>query len=652
MCALSTSTYANNSEGKLFGVTNPAYWYFIDGSSDRSPTGVIDVDGFIISGSESGSGNREDAGYLYPLSAPASGATASFLELQGNWSTTDTVDFESAYVSFRDDARNVISTFEIAGGPGSAPTEVIDVRILVPTNSRYVEIGVSSVDSIGDPGVLEITNLILGSTEPIFPDMPTNAFDFFDINNWLTVSTDPSLGFITYFGGSQNLVEFIGPNGSMANAFNAIQLTFPNVPIGAKAIGTDYTWSSADSDNSDDVFAMRFDRGIDSLSVNAPGSLQPNAFESIELPILPGADITLGVNSLTSRDGAGTALLSDSYMDFAYWNDLSPEWSGTGSNPAGNGRIEGGTQFTRIVGSDDQSNTPADVTFLVQTRPGVKTIQFDYMWSTSDLPGLDSPTYRVTGQDFTLLQDPFATFEQGSYSVQTQQLAGDPASISFTVNTTDNLGGRGMLDVSNIGLIGTFVRQFSEYAWTRTPNSQGSTTNVGTASRRIIGTDNPGDTFPAETASRVTIPEGVYNIALQYRWFTSPQDAFKDFAFYRLNNSDRIQIGDTWTVNELIGTFTLDVRPGDVLELGIFNADNTGFPSFIEFFDLDVRDQPDCPHDLNSDSSVDISDLLILLSNYDTTGNLPYVNGDINGDGTTDITDLLALLSSFDTDCP
>ena len=50
--------------------------------------------------------------------------------------------------------------------------------------------------------------------------------------------------------------------------------------------------------------------------------------------------------------------------------------------------------------------------------------------------------------------------------------------------------------------------------------------------------------------------------------------------------------------------------------------------------------------DLNSDSLVDVSDLLLLLAAFGANG-----DGDVDGDGATDVTDLLQLLSGFGTSC-
>ena len=56
-----------------------------------------------------------------------------------------------------------------------------------------------------------------------------------------------------------------------------------------------------------------------------------------------------------------------------------------------------------------------------------------------------------------------------------------------------------------------------------------------------------------------------------------------------------------------------------------------------------------CPGDLNGDGVVDLTDLAILLSDFDCTGGCA---GDVDADGDADLTDLAILLANFDAPCP
>ena len=56
-----------------------------------------------------------------------------------------------------------------------------------------------------------------------------------------------------------------------------------------------------------------------------------------------------------------------------------------------------------------------------------------------------------------------------------------------------------------------------------------------------------------------------------------------------------------------------------------------------------------CPLDLNNNGLIEVSDLLIILSDFGcTTGCI----GDVNGDGVVTVSDILNILSSFGEPCP
>ncbi|RMF83152.1 MAG: right-handed parallel beta-helix repeat-containing protein, partial [Planctomycetota bacterium] len=57
-----------------------------------------------------------------------------------------------------------------------------------------------------------------------------------------------------------------------------------------------------------------------------------------------------------------------------------------------------------------------------------------------------------------------------------------------------------------------------------------------------------------------------------------------------------------------------------------------------------------CPGDVDGDGDVDLTDLAILLANFDATGATREM-GDLDGDGVVNLTDLAILLSVFETPC-
>ena len=58
-----------------------------------------------------------------------------------------------------------------------------------------------------------------------------------------------------------------------------------------------------------------------------------------------------------------------------------------------------------------------------------------------------------------------------------------------------------------------------------------------------------------------------------------------------------------------------------------------------------------CPGDVNGDGVSDLTDLAILLSNFDTTSGAARSDGDLDGDGDVDLTDLSQLLAYFGAPC-
>ena len=57
----------------------------------------------------------------------------------------------------------------------------------------------------------------------------------------------------------------------------------------------------------------------------------------------------------------------------------------------------------------------------------------------------------------------------------------------------------------------------------------------------------------------------------------------------------------------------------------------------------------DCPGDIDGDGGVNLTDLAILLSDFDCTSGCV---GDVDGDDDADLTDLAILLANFDLTCP
>ena len=134
--------------------------------------------------------------------------------------------------------------------------------------------------------------------------------------------------------------------------------------------------------------------------------------------------------------------------------------------------------------------------------------------------------------------------------------------------------------------------------------------------------------------------------------------------FDRLRVTGHATLGGTLQVL-LINGFTPAL--GDSFRVVVCSGGRTGqftqeslpaLPSGLEWevnytstlVQLDVVESTpaDCPGDVDGDNDVDLTDLAILLSDFDCTSSCV---GDVDGDDDTDLTDLAVLLSNFDATC-
>ncbi|RMF81708.1 MAG: hypothetical protein D6744_06835, partial [Planctomycetota bacterium] len=78
----------------------------------------------------------------------------------------------------------------------------------------------------------------------------------------------------------------------------------------------------------------------------------------------------------------------------------------------------------------------------------------------------------------------------------------------------------------------------------------------------------------------------------------------------------------------------------------------TNAPTEVQLYQIDLSFVAAalCPGDVNGDQVVDLTDLAILLSNFDAT-NATREMGDLDGDGLVGLTDLALLLAAFDVPC-
>ncbi|RMF85688.1 MAG: hypothetical protein D6744_01040 [Planctomycetota bacterium] len=162
---------------------------------------------------------------------------------------------------------------------------------------------------------------------------------------------------------------------------------------------------------------------------------------------------------------------------------------------------------------------------------------------------------------------------------------------------------------------------------------------------------------------------GVADATVSYwRWYSNDQGAAPNADVFRV---DITADGVNWVNAETVGPSGPDtsggwiyheflvsdfVTPSATVQLR-FIAEDAGSGSIVEAAIDDLRidsfdctDVPNpCAGDVDGDNDVDLTDLALLLSDFDCTGGCV---GDVDGDGDTDLSDLAVLLANFGVPCP
>ncbi|RMF86158.1 MAG: hypothetical protein D6744_00225 [Planctomycetota bacterium] len=108
---------------------------------------------------------------------------------------------------------------------------------------------------------------------------------------------------------------------------------------------------------------------------------------------------------------------------------------------------------------------------------------------------------------------------------------------------------------------------------------------------------------------------------------------------HTITQADLDAAGITLGANMALRFRAIDSDPQSIVEAGV-----DGFR--VSTFTCDSGGP--CLGDLDGDNDVDLTDLALLLSDFDCTG---VCAGDVDGDGDTDLTDLAVLLSVFEQPC-
>ncbi len=189
------------------------------------------------------------------------------------------------------------------------------------------------------------------------------------------------------------------------------------------------------------------------------------------------------------------------------------------------------------------------------------------------------------------------------------------------------------------------------------------------------------DLYPAETSWTVSDENGA--TVMSGGSYSNAETTYVSsecltYGCYTLTVND--SFGDGMSYNNVVGDYVLTNSYGDVLAMiveggdfgseaihqfciefdgvsGCIEMDACNYDSNatepaaciypVEGFDCDGISL--CPLDLNSNGTVEVSDLLIILADFGCTSDCV---GDVNGDGFVTVADVLSILSSFGDPCP
>jgi hypothetical protein len=110
--------------------------------------------------------------------------------------------------------------------------------------------------------------------------------------------------------------------------------------------------------------------------------------------------------------------------------------------------------------------------------------------------------------------------------------------------------------------------------------------------------------------------------------------------------TSRTRVVDPWeppvNLGPTVNSSSNDAQPGITADGRplFFHSNRPGGQGSVDLWQVAVT--PTCPADIDSDGTVNVTDLLTLLANWGGTG-----DGDINDDGVVDVQDLLAILAAW-----
>jgi hypothetical protein len=444
---------------------------------------------------------------------------------------------------------------------------------------------------------------------------------------------------------------------SGASPVNAVQanLSYPTSLLTFVSINTTGTAFSIEAQNTGGAGAINLGRGT-TTPVTGDQLIATITFTTTATSGTASVPFTSGtalVSSSTNQDllGSLAATGSGSYTV----DSTAPTVSVTA--PANGASIGAGTTTTVTVSASDAASSVTKVEVYVDgaLKSTLTTSPYTYSWNTTGL-SLGSHTVQAKAYDTfnnisTSALNTVTIADQTAPTTSITAPAGGAllkGTISFTANATDNAGGTGISKVEfyvDAVLKNTDTTSPYSFSWdsTTATNASHSLTvkaydgatpaNVTTSTAVSITVDNSAPTAPTNFRTTGNTLNGItiaWNASTDNNAVTAYQLTRNGAALTSVSGST-LSFVDSGLTSGTSYTYTVVAMDG---------AGNSSTAASLTASTTAAK-----PGDLNGDNTVDVTDLSILLSNFNTTNAV----ADINKDGAVNIFDLSILLTHFGT---
>jgi hypothetical protein len=443
---------------------------------------------------------------------------------------------------------------------------------------------------------------------------------------------------------------------SGATAVNAVQanLSYPTSLLTFVSIDTTGTAFSVEAQNSGGAGAVNLGRGT-TTPVTGDQLIATITFTSTATSGTASVAFTSGtalVSSTTNADilGSLAATGSGSYVVDATGPtvSLTPANGATVSAP--------GTTTVTVTANDAASSVTKVEVYVDGTLAStLLTSPYNYSWNTTGL-SLGAHTLQAKGYDTfnNLTTSSLNTVTLADQTAPTTSITAPAGgalikgSVSFSANAADNAGGTGISKVEfyvDAVLKNTDLTSPYSFSWDSTTATNAThsltvkaydgaaTANVTTSTAVSVTVDNSAPTLPGSfrtTGNTLTSISLAWNASTDNNAVTAYQLTRNGSALTSVSGST-LAFTDSGLTSGTSYTYTV---------IALDSAGNSSAAATLTASTLTAK-----IGDLNGDNAVNVTDLSILLSNYNTTNAV----ADINKDNIVNIFDLSILLTHYGT---